>query len=189
MVTKKSFVFKLSFWILILVFGSSCQTQNPDYEKIALKITNEAKTNLVQKLSALIAEGGTKKAIPFCKINALGITDQLGKKHRVELRRITNKPRNLSNFLSEEEKRIFLEIEKLKTSDGVFPNQTFTSDDSVTVYIPIPVAGLCIQCHGEPNKDIKNETLVVLDKEYPSDKAKGYRVGDLRGLFSVKFPK
>lgn len=189
MITIKSLNLRVAFLVGTTFFGFSCQTKTVDYENLAIAITSEAKTNLVQKLTTAIAEGGTKQAIPFCKINAIGFTNQLGKKHGVELRRITNKPRNPSNVLSNEEKDIFLEIEKLKTMAGVFPKKTITSDASVTVYIPIPVGGLCLQCHGEPNLDIKKETLAVLEKEYPGDLAKGYRLGDLRGLFSVKFPK
>ncbi|TGL47928.1 DUF3365 domain-containing protein [Leptospira meyeri] len=189
MITIKSLKLRITSLAGTIVFGISCQTRTFDYENIAIAITSEAKTNLVQKLTTAIAEGGTKQAIPFCKMNAIGFTNQLGKKHGVELRRITDKPRNFSNSLSAEEKGIFLEIEKLKTSEGVFPKKTVTSDVSVTVYIPIPVGGLCLQCHGEPNQEIQKDTLAVLEKEYPGDLAKGYRVGDLRGLFSVKFPK
>ncbi|MCG6141073.1 DUF3365 domain-containing protein [Leptospira mtsangambouensis] len=189
MITIKSLNLRVAFFVGTFVFGFSCQTKTIDYENIAVAITSEAKTNLVQKLTTAIAEGGTKQAIPFCKMNAIGFTNHLGKKHGVELRRITNKPRNPSNALKAEEKDIFLEIEKLKTTEGVFPKKTVTSDVFVTVYIPIPVGGLCLQCHGEPNQDIKKETLAVLEKEYPGDLAKGYRLGDLRGLFSVRFPK
>ncbi|TGL90738.1 DUF3365 domain-containing protein [Leptospira congkakensis] len=188
MVTIKSFFQKYILWIVILVFGYNCQTKKLDHEAAAIAITNEAKTNLVQKLNLALREGGTKQAIPFCKLNAIGFTNRLGQKHEVTLRRITNKPRNHSNLLSVEEEKIFLEIEKLKTSEGVFPNKTVTSDESVTVYVPIPVMGFCLQCHGNSN-EIQKETKQILNREYPNDKAIGYQVGELRGLFSVKFTK
>ncbi|PJZ45869.1 Tll0287-like domain-containing protein [Leptospira brenneri] len=181
-------VLKLVFGLLVLIPLWQCQKEKPNYEEIAISITNEAKSNLVKKLTAAMAEGGTKQAIPFCKLNAVGFTNQLGQKHKVELRRITSKPRNISNSLSPEEEKIFLEIEKLKTNEGVFPHQTRTSDDSVTFYIPIPVMGFCLQCHGNSN-EIQKETKQILNQEYPNDKAIGYKVGELRGLFSVKFPK
>ncbi|WP_244242134.1 Tll0287-like domain-containing protein [Leptospira kanakyensis] len=188
MLEWKTVVFRILFLLVLFSFGFGCQWKNPDYESIAITITNEAKTNLVQKLNSKIAEGGTKQAIPFCKLNAIGFTNGLGQKNGVTLRRITNKPRNQSNLLSANEEKIFLEIEKLKTPEGVFPNKSITSDDSVTVYIPIPVMGFCLQCHGNLN-EIQKTTKQILDQEYPNDKAIGYKVGELRGLFSVQFPK
>ncbi|TGK87162.1 DUF3365 domain-containing protein [Leptospira noumeaensis] len=184
----KALVFRIFFLLVFFSFGFGCQSKTPDYESIAITITNEAKTNLIHKLNSKIAEGGTEQAVPFCKLNAIGFTNGLGQKHGVSLRRITNKPRNQSNLLSANEEKIFLEVEKLKTYEGVFPNKSITSDDSVIVYIPIPVMGFCLQCHGNSN-EIQKSTKQILNQEYPNDKAIGYKVGELRGLFSVKFPR
>ncbi|MCW7492774.1 DUF3365 domain-containing protein [Leptospira sp. 2 VSF19] len=173
--------------VLSLLVNLGCR--KADYEGMALEITKEAKTNLVQKLTNAIAEGGTKNAIPFCKQNAMSFTSNLGSKKGVLLRRISDKPRNPMNFVSEEERKIFLEISENPTKEGEYPVKTVTTRDTVTVYVPIPTAGLCLQCHGEPNVDIKKETLEVLQKEYPDDQARGYRVGNLRGLFSVQFAR
>lgn len=171
--------------ILLACFGC----QKVDYEVIAKGITKEAKTNLTEKLTTSIAAGGTVQAIPFCKQNAVAFTNTLGTKNGVLLRRISDKPRNPLNVVSDEERRIFLEISANQSKEGEYPTKTVTTEDFVTVYIPIPTAGLCLQCHGEPNLDIKKDTLKILQKEYPGDLARGYRVGDLRGLFSVRFPK
>ena len=45
----------------------------------------------------------------------------------------------------------------------------------------------CLQCHGTPNQDIAPETLAAIQKLYPDDKATGFKLGDLRGLWRVTF--
>jgi len=44
-----------------------------------------------------------------------------------------------------------------------------------------------LQCHGEPGKDIQAENLTLLHQVYPDDKATGYKLGDLRGIWRVRF--
>jgi N-acetylglucosamine-6-phosphate deacetylase len=57
---------------------------------------------------------------------------------------------------------------------------------SKSIIIP---GGLCLNCHGEPGKDINDETLKKLNELYPQDQAKGHQIGDLRGMWSIKIPK
>jgi len=46
-----------------------------------------------------------------------------------------------------------------------------------------------LNCHGEPGKEISEETLQKLNELYPEDKAIGHQIGDLRGMWSIKIPK
>ncbi|ABZ93946.1 Hypothetical protein LBF_1431 [Leptospira biflexa serovar Patoc strain 'Patoc 1 (Ames)'] len=180
--------FRLIFIIFSTFFVWNCQKQTIDYEKIAIEITKEAKSNLQEKLMKAMKEGGTEAAIPFCQENAMAFTKRLGIAKSVTLKRITDRPRNQMNLFSTEEAKIFSEIQKKKSNDGVFPNRVVSSDESVTVYVPIVVMGQCVQCHGKP-ENITKETKTTLQRFYPNDQAIGYEVGDLRGLFSVRFPK
>ena len=43
---------------------------------------------------------------------------------------------------------------------------------------------MCLNCHG---KDIDREVVARIDALYPEDRARGYAVGDLRGVFWVEF--
>ena len=52
---------------------------------------------------------------------------------------------------------------------------------------PIPVQEACLACHGG-SKDIDEPVQAKLTELYPNDQAVGYRVGDLRGAFSIKQP-
>ncbi|TGL19004.1 DUF3365 domain-containing protein [Leptospira yanagawae] len=180
----------MKVWCLVfcLVFTFHCQSEKKDYEFLALRLTAQAKTNLSQKLMEAMKEGGIKKAIPFCNENALSFTESIGNQANVQLKRITNRPRNPKNALTKEETEIFSMIENAKGKDGVFPIHLVSSDETVTVYVPITIQGQCIQCHGK-TEEVQNETKEILSKLYPDDKAFGYNVGELRGLFSVTFKK
>ncbi|MEW8278883.1 MAG: DUF3365 domain-containing protein [Candidatus Thiodiazotropha sp.] len=47
----------------------------------------------------------------------------------------------------------------------------------------IPTAEVCTKCHGDA---IAEPVAAKLDELYPADKARGYKVGDLRGAFTLK---
>ena len=49
----------------------------------------------------------------------------------------------------------------------------------------IPPAGLCLACHGEQLDSVVKARLETL---YPDDQALGYRVGDIRGAFTITQP-
>ncbi|MCW7504312.1 MULTISPECIES: DUF3365 domain-containing protein [Leptospira] len=166
----------------------NCQKETINYESLAIQITNEAKSNLQKKLSTALSEGGTTSAIPFCKQNALGFTANMGKANHVILKRVTDRPRNVNNLLSPEEVLVFKEIQKQKSSEGVFPSRVVSSHENVKVYVPIPLMGQCVACHGK-KEEMSTETKTTLNKLYPNDLAINYQVGDLRGLFVVIFKK
>lgn len=69
-------------------------------------------------------------------------------------------------------------------------SQTITNVDGSTSFIAPIVLGnpLCLQCHGTPGEDIDPETLASIQKFYPNDKATGFKLGDLRGLWRITFP-
>ncbi len=49
---------------------------------------------------------------------------------------------------------------------------------STTFYYRIPVVEACLGCHGS-----QNSMPDFIIKKYPSDKAFGFKAGDLRGLY------
>lgn len=46
----------------------------------------------------------------------------------------------------------------------------------------IPVGEICLACHGT---DLKQDVKAELTRYYPDDKATGYKLGELRGAFSL----
>ena len=62
-------------------------------------------------------------------------------------------------------------------------------DNEVRVYYPITTNTMCLQCHGKPNEPIENITLTKIKSLYPMDKATGYDVNEVRGVWRIAFNK
>jgi hypothetical protein len=77
----------------------------------------------------------------------------------------------------------------LENQENPNPQVITHADGSRDFLAPIVLGNpLCLQCHGTPGKDIGPETLAAIKKIYPEDKAIGYQLGDLRGLWRITFP-
>jgi hypothetical protein len=63
---------------------------------------------------------------------------------------------------------------------------TIPVDNDVTGYVePIVIQPLCLTCHGS---DLASDVAARISELYPADRALGYEVGDLRGVFWVEIP-
>ena len=51
----------------------------------------------------------------------------------------------------------------------------------------LPVAPMCLTCHGGAN-DIPPAVKATLSREYPHDRATGYKAGEVRGAVTIKRP-
>lgn len=155
-------------------------------------ISTEAQTQLISALQNAVAEKGVPGAIEFCNVQALPILAEVSEKYGVSIRRASNRYRNLADQPTEEEKTI-LEAYEYNAENGSKSDPNIQKFESGEIYlytkaIVIP-GGFCLSCHGEPGKDINDETLEKLARLYPQDQAKGHQVGDLRGMWSIRIPK
>ncbi|SFO27599.1 Protein of unknown function [Algoriphagus ornithinivorans] len=155
-------------------------------------ISQEAQNQLISNLQNAISEKGVAGAIEFCNVNALPILQEVADKYDVKIKRVSNQYRNPKDQPDEMEKRI-LETYEYGMENKIEPSPNIQKIENGEVYlysksIIIP-GGLCLNCHGEPGKDINDETLKKLNELYPQDQAKGHQIGDLRGMWSIKIPK
>ena len=171
--------------LLFCLLASSLIQAEP--ANVAPAIITEASGKLIAALTEAIAKDGAAGAIGVCSEKAPEIAAELGEKHGVVLRRLTEKPRNPKNTATDEEKALLAafaaDLENAKKHEP----RTVTSPGGAVVFhapivIPVP---LYLQCHGYPGTDIAPETLAEIRKLYPDDKATGYKVGDLRGAWGV----
>jgi hypothetical protein len=155
-------------------------------------ITNEAQKNLLSNLQKAISEHEFSGAIEFCKVNALPILKSIDNLQAVKVRRVTTKPRNPVDLPDQDEFPLLDAYEynsenKIKSDPSI---QKIQNGEVLLYTRPIVIAnGMCLSCHGEPGKDIDSKTLAKLIDLYPEDMAKGYAIGDLRGMWSVRIPK
>lgn len=155
-------------------------------------ISSEAQRQLISSLQSAIAETGTVGAIEFCDVQALPILGEVSQKYGVEIRRVSNRYRNPADQPNEEENPI-LEAYEYNAESGNKSEPNIQKFENGEVYLytkPIVIAGgFCLSCHGDPGGDINEETLQKLSELYPQDNAKGHKVGDLRGMWSIRIPK
>lgn len=155
-------------------------------------ISREAQQQLMTSLQKAVGEKGFEGALDFCNVNAAPIVKNLSDKHGVSIRRTSYRARNQNNLPTEEESQI-LDAYQYNAENGIEnePNIQKIEDGDVLLYtkaIVIP-SEFCLSCHGDPKKDIEDGVLNKIDSLYPKDSARGFEVGDLRGMWSLKIPK
>ncbi|WP_009033076.1 Tll0287-like domain-containing protein [Indibacter alkaliphilus] len=156
------------------------------------EISQEAQDQLISTLQNAISEKGVPGAIEFCNLEALPILKEVGDRYKVEIRRASFDYRN-----PEDKPRAYEEgildtyVYNMENDLDSEPSVQKLENGEVLLYskaIKIPSA-LCLNCHGQPGEEISPETMSKLDELYPEDKAKGHKIGDLRGMWSIRMPK
>ena len=152
-------------------------------------ITQEAFQLLSSNLKQALLRGGVSEALPYCSLQAGPLTRQVAKTNDVVLRRVSHNPRNPKNRADEVEaallKRFLNDL-----SEGHPPQPVVVWGDSgqAVYFAPIILNNpLCLKCHGQPGTDIGPADLATIRELYPQDKATGFKLGELRGMWRVDF--
>ena len=152
-------------------------------------ISASAQKNLISNLQKAIEEGGIVHAIEFCNENANQLTNN---SEGILIRRVSTKNRNPTNFPDSQESPI-LDAYTYNSENNLEsePNIQKIENGEVYLYTKAIIfpGGICLNCHGEPGSEISDPVLKALEELYPSDKAKGYKAGELRGMWSLRIPK
>ena len=141
-----------------------------------------------------IEEIGPKEGLPavvgFCHDNALKLTDSLGEKYHVVIKRTSHKLRNPDNKPTAEEQKIIDQyLQQQKENKQLEPVVQTDEEGYVHFYAPIKLKEKCLQCHGQPGSDIHEEVYKVIKEKYPEDQATGFKKGEFRGIWDIKFLK
>lgn len=152
-------------------------------------ISSSAQKNLISNLQKAIEEGGMVHAIEFCKENANQLTNI---SEGISIRRVSTKNRNPDNFPDAQESPI-LDAYAYNSENSLEsePNIQKIENGEVYLYTKAIIfpGGICLNCHGEPGTEISESVLNALNDLYPSDNAKDFKVGDLRGMWALRIPK
>ncbi|WBX76981.1 DUF3365 domain-containing protein [Tenacibaculum ovolyticum] len=169
--------------------GAHNSFNNLPYNERGLKYALMTKSVLGKSLMSTIQKEGTLAALNFCNERAYPLTDSVSIIHKAIIKRVSDKPRNDSNTANEVEKGYIAvfksDIKNKRESKAI----VVESDKSVEFYYPIKTNSMCLQCHGKPVFDIKNNILTQINNLYPKDKAIGYKENEVRGIWSIKFNK
>jgi len=149
----------------------------------------KTKAILGKNLVTAIQNKGTDEAIEFCSTRAIQITDSMSTVLGSRIKRVAERNRNPLNIASADELLYIKETNaSLARNENAKPQLKETAE-TYTAYYPILTEQLCLQCHGDKKADIKTSTLSTINRLYPADKATGYKLNELRGIWVVEMKK
>ena len=146
-------------------------------------------TALQGELRAGLQAGGPANAIAVCKDKAPAIAkSEQQKSGWTDVGRTSLRLRNPANKPDAWELAVLNKFEQRKAA-GEDPTKIEYSEiaeaggkKTFRYMKAIPTQEVCLACHGE---NIDKATAAKLAKLYPKDKARGFKVGDLRGAFTL----
>jgi len=154
-------------------------------------IALNTKKTLGKNLKEAIQNGGVKNAISFCNTAAMPLVDSLNQALGADIRRVSSEARNPNNLPNDLEKKLLEAYEyQWKDSIPLNTNVQAISDDQYLFTKPIIIDNaLCLTCHGTLENGLTQDTDEFIKSKYPLDRATGYKLGDLRGMWSITISK
>lgn len=160
------------------------------------QLVSESKTIVKQFMGSLKGElqsamksGGPTKAIDVCNRVAPAIAEKQSADSGWDVARTSLKLRNPENAPDVWEQKVLEKFEARKAAgEPVKPMAYYEiveeGDQRVFRFMKaIPTGEVCLKCHGS---DLKPAVAAKLDELYPSDEARGFQTGDIRGAFTLK---
>lgn len=160
-----------------------------DYTKQGMQHALATKKVLGTNLKKAIQSKGILNALSFCNVNAYPLTDSMSTQLNAPIKRVSDRYRNPANKANEKELAYIQNAKKQLASGQKVKPLVHEMNGKMIGYYPIPTDGLCLNCHGTPNTQIQQKTLTKINQLYPADKAVGYQVGELRGIWVVEMKK
>ncbi len=162
-----------------------------EYLQIGGEIVNLTQSELLKNVSHAIKKGGPGYAIDFCNMRAISLKDSLSRLNSCQIRRIALKYRNPVDMPQTEKEREQLNQYQLAYQKGEsIKPEVYLFYDRIEYYQPIFIdKGTCLICHGNPGKQIAEETLEKIKARYPNDLATGFELNDFRGAWKITFMK
>ncbi len=179
----------LSFFLASALLSAEPLSQEQMIQK-ANEISAKLLQTLGDELKTQMQAGGPMQALNFCSHNALTLTDTVAKESSVEIKRVSNLNRNPINAATAEEKTVLNRWRTLLANGQVLPSGELKklSNGRDAYYKPIVINNeACLKCHGSLEPD--SLLTKAIKTTYPEDKAVRYKMGDLRGMVVVTFPK
>ncbi len=145
--------------------------------------------DLKGELQKGMKKGGPVSAISTCKVVSPSLAAAHSQMSGWSVGRTSLKVRNPDNRADAWETAVLNEFES-RNSDGEDPMQMIEAEvveengrKVFRMMKAIPTAEVCIICHGA---ELAEPVSAKLEELYPADEARGYKVGDLRGAFTLK---
>ena len=155
-----------------------------------ISMAGELQKVLASHLTKAIEDSGIIHALNYCKLNAYPLTDSISKQHNATIKRLSDKFRNPLNNPEPDDMNIIQAYRDSVLKGASVRPVVLQKEDREIFYAPIMISSpLCLKCHGEPGKDIATEDYIAINLHYPQDRATGFRLNDLRGIWRIEFAK
>ncbi len=181
--------------MLLFILVSCSQKDKPEItEELKTALRSDAKTFMESLKSVLIKEiqtNGIMNAVSVCSDTAQILTNNYGVSKGIYIKRVSFKNRNPLNVPDDFESKVLKMFEEKFNKNQLKPEREYVElieqngVYKVRYMKPIFVQPECLNCHGT-EEQISPQVKNLINKVYPNDKAKGYKMGDLRGAVSIQ---
>jgi hypothetical protein len=184
--------------LLLLVLALQACTTAPDFDEAAAMekgaaIANSSFQALSTALQAAMKQGGPVHAVEFCSLNALSLVDSLSLVNKAHIRRTSDRWRALRDAPDAEELKVLRDLDRAWNEGkdgGTLKPIIKVGSDSVAYYQPIFITSpICLKCHGKVGESLDSAAQASIAQLYTWDKAIGYSLGDLRGMWSIRWAR
>ncbi len=180
---------KILIIIFFIIYGNLKSETYLNKEELSVIMTiNKTMKTLKENLENALQDGDITEAFKMCSDKAQDLTFN-NNNNNTTIKRISLKYRNPKNKPTKYEEEILRSFENkllsgVKFNELIFKKVTNNYKNKTLVYLKaIPTKGVCLNCHG---KNIDDKVFEKIKAVYPNDMAIGYRLGEIRGAFSVR---
>jgi hypothetical protein len=180
--------------LLVALAGCGASQTTPDRRvpgllEDAAAVTTEFQQQLGRALRAAVAKGGYADAISTCAQAAPAIAGSFARPDR-RVYRVGTRVRNPRQGTPDEiDRRLLEQLATQPRGAQAWELERNAAGQATGLRVARAIrvgADLCLKCHGSPD-DLAPGVPDVLRATYPNDQAIGYKLGDLRGAFVVRY--
>jgi len=175
--------------VFLLIFSTAINAASKEQMIVESKQSiKQYASQLKARLQQGMKAGGPVNAIHVCNTAAAEISRQVSDQQGWEIARTSLKVRNSNNKPDAWETRVLHDFEqRMKKGEAIekldFSEITNKDGQHVFRYMKaIPTKGICLSCHGDK---LSPDVAKKLHELYPEDQATGFKMGDIRGAFSI----
>lgn len=167
----------------------SNQSDTLSYIEKGQNMAMQSKSVLGKNLMGAINSKGTDAAVSFCNEKAFPLLDSMSVFLNAKITRVSDRTRNEKHMANASELTYIKYAQNAIAKKEPVKGEIREVNNKMIGYYPITVNQMCLQCHGKPKTEVKENTMNLLAKLYPKDKATGYSLDELRGIWVIEFDK
>ena len=187
---------KFALSALIVFLLAACSSPKVDlttaddesYLSAGDSISTAAQTILLKNVAQAMQAGGVTNAIDFCNEKAIPLTDSISTQYNKNIQRLSDRNRNPDNVIeSDLDESAWENIKLIMAASSKTKHLVMREKNTVYYYKAISIGmPTCLKCHGDKSVEFDPLALKLIAQKYPEDKAKDYKMGELRGMWKIK---